>query len=77
LGDNGNPEGYNQGHLKSSILTAYAQPKGAYCSFQVEDLNHPCILHKISYAFQILAGFEQAELVKIEDFKSILLLGFT
>ena len=35
-----------QGHLKSSILTAYAfktfgfnKPKGAYCSFQIEDLR--------------------------------------
>jgi len=27
--------------LKSSILTPYAQPKGAYCSFQIEDLNQP------------------------------------
>jgi len=25
----------------------------------------------VSYAFQILAGFEQAKVVKIEDFKSV------
>ena len=39
--------------------------------------SHVIMLHKIGYAFQILQGFEQAKLVKIEGFKSILLFGFT
>jgi len=50
--------------------TSYAQPSCAYCSrslfFEIFDL--------VAYAFSFLCAFK---VVKIKDFKSILLFGFT